>query len=177
MAIEKQRGHVWHQLQMKDHLSFTCVMCQELQILSGKLWQLALAALNSRKCSSRLLPNPLLSAEAATIWAWPCCLGIVRCLSLERLPSPKSQLRLQDFTETAQARNTTPEVTVVCMRKHVLMAFSFPHYFPTDWAAPSRNTLGCVRNLYPSPSNRQEVWKNKKTTPLCALQLRQIRSS
>lgn len=75
-----------------------------------KLWWLLLATLYSQKCSLCLLPNAQVSAAAATIRAWPCCLGIVhtvydivRCMSLEHLPPSMSQRWLQDFKIKAQS--------------------------------------------------------------------------
>lgn len=87
---------------------------QQLLTQFQKLWQRALAVLNTWKCCSCLLPNVSASANVSTAQVWPWYLGfvqkvcgIVRCLYVERL----CLSRLHFFQN--KSTKPIPAVTVV----------------------------------------------------------------
>lgn len=67
--------------------------------------------------------------DAATIWAWPCSLSIVRCLSLEQLFLSTSQLNLQDFTVPLKfmtSLHTASQPFKVCVCDLIVSSMMFP---------------------------------------------------
>lgn len=113
-----------------------------LQILSQKLWQVALASCNCWKCSSCLLPDGLTSPNSAmTCWVFsiePVVLSDA-CLWSNSLPLRHSfGFKISKWKHKHRKQ---PQKSLRWIRKHIILKISFSHYFPTHRVTEVSNTI------------------------------------